>query len=84
MQSALTYSLVSQLPLLDSLGVDIVRVSPQAHGTMDVIRHIYRAINGQADIKIASKAVENFMPVGPCDGYFYAKPGMASEPGAGI
>lgn len=77
-QSALTYCLIDQLPQLESMGIDVVRVSPQPGGTMEIIKNIYRIIHEKADIDSVKNSVEALMPVGPCDGYFHAKPGMDS------
>ncbi|MEE8386948.1 MAG: U32 family peptidase [Acidiferrobacterales bacterium] len=78
-QSARTYNLVGKLSQLVDLGVDVIRVSPQPQGTMEIIKQVRHAINTRDDIKSVSTALENFMPVGPCDGYWDMKPGMDNE-----
>lgn len=78
-QSARTCNLVGRLPQLVDLGVDIIRISPQPRGTMEIVNQVRHAINAKADIKSLSAALENFMPVGPCDGYWVAQPGMNAE-----
>jgi collagenase-like PrtC family protease len=75
-QSARTCNLVDRLPQLRSLGVDIVRLSPQAHGTMEIIKQVHDAIVGKVDPASAAVELEVYMPVGSCDGYWYSRPGM--------
>lgn len=78
-QSARTYNLVGKLPQLVDLGVDVIRLSPQPRGTMDIIKQVHHAIHTKTDVKSVSAALENFMPVGSCDGYWVTKPGMDAE-----
>lgn len=75
-QSARTCNLVDRLPQLRSLGVDIVRLSPQAHGTMEIIKQVHDVIEGKLNPTSAAEALENCMPVGSCDGYWHSRPGM--------
>jgi len=75
-QSALTCNLVDRLPQLNSLGVDVVRISPQAHGTLEIIKQVHDVVEGKLAPASAIKILESYMPVGPCDGYWYSQPGM--------
>ncbi|MFV1998017.1 MAG: U32 family peptidase [Acidiferrobacterales bacterium] len=75
-QSALTCNLVDKLPQLGNLGVDVVRVSPQAHGTMEIIKQVHGVIEAKVNPASAAKSLISYMPVGPCDGYWYSRPGM--------
>lgn len=75
-QSALVYNLVNELGVMQDLGVDVVRISPQAQHT-DRIAELFRAV---ADKKMAGaeglKQMEAWMPDQPCNGYWYGKPGL--------
>ncbi|MEE8428095.1 MAG: U32 family peptidase [Gammaproteobacteria bacterium] len=81
-QSARTYSLLGRLDELDRLGVDILRISPQSQHTAEIIE-LFNACrtNEQASADVSRQA-EKFMPIGPCDGYWYREAGMdCSQPG---
>ena len=75
-QSALTCNLIDRLPQLQNLGVDVVRISPQAHGTMKIVKQVYDVIAGKTEPASAAMALEDFIPVGSCDGYWNSQPGM--------
>lgn len=76
MQSAKTCNLVTQLPTLHQLGIDIIRISPQPEDTINIVKHFHDAIHGNADITAIDAALARHMPVGPCDGYWDGGPGM--------
>ncbi|MGB4860322.1 MAG: hypothetical protein WBP11_13490 [Dokdonella sp.] len=57
-----------ELPQLRELGVDVLRLSPQADGMADVVAHFDR----ERDM------VEAPSRVGARNGYWYGEPGMAS------
>jgi collagenase-like PrtC family protease len=65
--SAKTYNLLPDLPQLEAAGVDVVRVSPQAHGLRDVIAAFRRAIDGEP----AKLAGDDY-----CNGFWHGKPGL--------
>jgi collagenase-like PrtC family protease len=75
-QSARTCNLSDQLPRLEELGVDIVRVYPQPRGTLDVIRLIREAVDDRQRIDKLADALDAYVPVGPCNGYWYGEAGM--------
>ncbi|MCP4043832.1 MAG: U32 family peptidase [Gammaproteobacteria bacterium] len=71
-QSAQTLNLIQELPELARLKVDVVRINPQAFGTERVIDAFSAAIQGHPPPDL-----EKIMPVGPCNGYWYGKAGIA-------
>ena len=75
-QSARTLNLLQELPRLRDLGVDILRISPQANGTAQVIDLFHQAVTGALDAREASIRLERLMPAGPCDGYWHGEAGM--------
>lgn len=75
-QSARTLNLLADLPRLRALGVDILRISPQALHMGEIIELFHRALTGQLDPAEASARLEPLMPSGPCDGYWRGQAGM--------
>jgi collagenase-like PrtC family protease len=75
-QSAAVHSLVSEMDEMRELGVDVLRISPQAGGTGDVIRIFDEVRRGALDGKIARERLEPLMPGRPCSGYWYGDPGQ--------
>jgi len=75
-QSSAVYCLVGELAQLSQAGVDIVRISPQAEGTMqvlDIYDQVRRGLLGsdQARLQLAP-----LLPGEACNGYWYGQPGM--------
>ncbi|GIK86714.1 MAG: U32 family peptidase [Betaproteobacteria bacterium] len=74
-QSAATYSLLAELPALAAAGVDVVRVSPQAERTMDVLALFRAVLDGALD---AAQAVVRSAALAPgplCNGFWHGRPG---------
>jgi len=75
-QSHLVYNLLGQLADIAQIGVDVVRISPQANDTGAVIA-LFDAVRrgilapGQAQTSLAP-----LMPAPGCDGYWFGRPGM--------
>jgi collagenase-like PrtC family protease len=75
-QSAQTYSLLPELDEVLSLGVDILRISPQSHHTLKVIDAFRQAVNTPGDGWRLQQSIVSLMPTGPCDGYWNNRPGI--------
>ena len=75
-QSALVYNLVNELAQMRELGVDIVRVSPQAQHTPEIIGLFDAVLKRQAEPAAAFERMKAWMPDAPCNGYWYGKPGL--------
>lgn len=76
-QSARVYNLANELPTLRSLGVDVLRLSPQSQHMREVIAAFDEARHAPAPQ--ASDCVERLrtlMPDLPCDGYWFGRPGL--------
>ena len=74
-QSALTHSVLEQLPELAALGVDILRISPQQENTFKIIELFYYTINNN-DIENLNDKLLKLIPVGACNGYLVDMAGM--------
>jgi len=79
-QSALTHQALDGLPELASLGVDILRISPQHQGTMEIIG-LFDAARQGADTAPLTQALNGLLPLGACNGYLVGQAGMYSGPG---
>lgn len=76
-QSARSFNLLSHLDELSRLGVDVLRISPQAKHTPEIIALFHDCLHARRSAIESQAELEALMPTGPCDGYWYEKPGMA-------
>jgi collagenase-like PrtC family protease len=75
-QSARVYNLLNEMDDLHHVGVDVVRVSPQAYH-MSKILHLFReCLEQRTPASLALAQMEKLMPEIPCNGYWYGKPGL--------
>ncbi|OGS80428.1 MAG: U32 family peptidase [Gallionellales bacterium GWA2_55_18] len=75
-QSALVYNLIGELDTLQSTGADVVRISPQAHHTGEIL-HLFRECMEQRLVPAqAMSQVGTLMPAASCNGYWHGKPGL--------
>ncbi len=81
-QSALVYNLVGELDDMRALGVDVVRISPQAASTGEVLAAFDQARRGRLAAGEARREVARWLPAGACDGYWFGRPGMELGMGA--
>ena len=75
-QSALVYNLVSELNAMRALGVDVVRISPQAKHTDRIIELFRSVLQQQTSGADALQQMAALMPDQHCDGYWHGKPGL--------
>ena len=75
-QSALVYNLIGELDTLRDAGVDVVRVSPQAHHTGEVLRLFRECMEQRLPPALALAQIEKLMPAASCNGYWHGKPGL--------
>jgi collagenase-like PrtC family protease len=83
-QSAQTFSLLGQLPDLQRLAVDVLRISPQSRGTGQVVAAFRECLEGRRDPAQAAAVLEALMPAGPCDGYWFGESGMVARGGGAV
>ncbi len=75
-QSAQTYNLLTEVPHLKTLGVDILRISPQLNGMKKIIDSFYQAVHGDLDIEQASQQLSQLTSHGMCSGYWHGEAGI--------
>ncbi|CAK0741362.1 Ubiquinone biosynthesis protein UbiV [Gammaproteobacteria bacterium] len=72
--SALTYNLLGELPDMAALQVDVVRVSPSAQRTEQIITAFREVLDGKCPATAA--ALNARLPQGACSGYWFGRPGI--------
>lgn len=75
-QSGRVYCLIRELPVMQEMGVDVLRISPQAEGTGDVVRLYAAVLAGQQTPDDAFQALQARASSGLCNGYWHGSPGM--------
>lgn len=75
-QSAKVYNLISEVPVLAGLNVDVLRISPQSENTAGIIRVFADTISGKHSGKEALEKMKDLMPAASCNGYWHGRPGM--------
>ena len=81
-QSARVYNLVDELGAMRDMGVDVVRISPQAHHTDQVIA-LFDAARSQALTPAQAMArLQPLMPAAGCNGYWHGRAGLEQEAAA--
>lgn len=74
-QSAGVYTLLMELPALAAAGVGVVRLSPQANGTLDLVALYRAAMDGKADATATAVRLSALLPGPPCNGFWHSRPG---------
>ena len=75
-QSHLVYNLLAEMADMKAMGVDVVRISPQAADTGAVIALFDSVRRGVLDTAAAQKLLDPLMPAPGCNGYWYGRPGL--------
>lgn len=75
-QSAKVYNLLPELEDLRKLKVDVLRVSPQAQHTPEILKLFHDVMAGQTTVADAMQTLTPWMPYQSCNGYWYGKPGL--------
>ena len=75
-QSARVYNLVDALDDMQSVGVDMVRLSPQAQHMAEVVAVFDAARNRTITPPDALARLQPLMPDRGCNGYWYGQPGL--------
>jgi collagenase-like PrtC family protease len=75
-QSAKVYNLLPELGAMRALGVDVVRVSPQAQHTPEILQLFHGVLMQQTPLDTAMQTIAGLMPDQSCNGYWYGKPGL--------
>lgn len=75
-QSARVHNLLPELPAMQAMGVDVVRISPQHQHTERIIELFQGVMTGQRNAADANTELNTLMPAQACNGYWHAKPGL--------
>ena len=75
-QSARVYNLLPELGAMREIGVDVVRISPQAQHTLEIIDLFHDVMSGKANPTDANQTLLPLMPELAFNGYWYGKPGL--------
>jgi collagenase-like PrtC family protease len=81
-QSARVYNLLPEVNTLRGLGVEVLRISPQAQHTLRIVDLFAAVISGKATAQDANTELQTLMPEKSCNGYWYGKPGLEQVPPA--
>ncbi len=77
-QSALTHQALEQYAELETLGADVLRISPQSEGTLEIIGLFDAARRGTAPAELHEQLM-SLLPDGACNGYLLNEAGMEHE-----
>jgi len=80
-QSSSVFNMIADLDNVRSIGVDVLRISPQSINTLQVIQYFADAIAGRCSAQEAQHRINVLVPTAACDGYWYGKPGMDQTTG---
>ena len=75
-QSARTVNLLGEIDRFIDLGVDVLRISPQFHNTMDIIDRFTEVLSEPQSPKRFDTQLESWMPATACNGYWNGDAGM--------
>jgi O2-independent ubiquinone biosynthesis protein UbiV len=75
-QSALVYNLIRELDGLRGLGVDVLRISPQATHTDVIVMLFDSVLRGEKTAACILNEMESLAPDRFCDGYWHGRPGL--------
>ena len=78
-QSALTHEVLQQVPELITLGVDILRISPQFNDTIQVLEIFNNSLLNNNLNDLYDNLLE-IIPLGACNGYLVEQAGMDHGP----
>jgi len=78
-QSARYYNLLTSLEDMRTVGVDVLRISPQSRHTDKVIEIFRRSLLEPDTVTDGLARLQRLMSTGDCDGYWYDGKGMASS-----
>lgn len=75
-QSAVYYNLLSVLPELTRLSVDILRISPDSRHTLTVLETFYHCLRDPTQIEVGVKKLQSLSAYGNCNGYWFGRTGL--------
>ena len=75
-QSARTVNLLGEFDRFIELGVDVLRISPQSHNTLDIIERFKAVLDQPQSPERFNSLLEGWMPTMACNGYWNGDAGM--------
>lgn len=75
-QSARVYNLIHELSMLQRLGVQVLRISPQAHHTARLLGLFRDCLDGTLEPGVAAGQMQRLMPDAACNGFWHGRPGL--------
>lgn len=75
-QAARVTNLIAELPVMEALGVDVVRISPQSQHTGAIVGLFADAMKRKIAPDDALQQMTALMPDEPCNGFWYGQPGQ--------
>ena len=75
-QSSRVYNLLGELDQMNEMGVDVLRLSPQAQHNEEIINLFHAVLSQQASPQAALQSMQTLMPEQACNGYWHGKPGL--------
>ena len=75
-QSARVHNLLPELATMRTMGVDVVRISPQSSHMPRIIELFQNVIQEKMAAAAAQMELPGLMPDKACNGYWYGKPGL--------
>ncbi|HYD77626.1 ubiquinone anaerobic biosynthesis protein UbiV [Ramlibacter sp.] len=81
-QSARVHSLIAEVPELQALGVDVLRLSPQSRHMAEVVSLFDAVRRGELAPSAGQQGLRELLPGEPCNGYWHGKAGLAQVQGA--
>ena len=75
-QSARVCNLAADLPALQSMGANILRLSPQSQHMPEIITLWRTALDGQIPAAEAATRINTLLPAPACNGYWHGTAGM--------
>jgi collagenase-like PrtC family protease len=79
-QSAQVLDLLPELRAMETMGVAVARISPQAQGTTAAIEACRALLDGRADAGSIAPQLHPDAAVAPCNGFWYGRPGLEHLP----
>jgi collagenase-like PrtC family protease len=81
-QSAQVLDLLSELGTMETMGVAVARISPQAEGTVEVLEICRAVLDGRLDAAGAGSRLHAGASAAPCNGFWHGRPGLEYLPAA--
>jgi collagenase-like PrtC family protease len=75
-QSARVYNLLPELEAMRTMGVDVLRISPQSSHTIDIVKVFHDVLTHRTPVGVALQSLQALSLEKACNGYWYGKPGL--------